>query len=87
MKRILLGIAIGITVITTLSMTISGAKNDNRFGGNSGVMLTVPAKPTSTVYVGYNQLNKYLQKGYQVQQVVTGDYNEPTNHSFLMVKY
>ena len=71
MKRILLGIAIGIAVILTLSMSISEASNDRRFGGNSGVTLTVPAKPIATQYVmGPDQMYVYLKRGYQVQQVV-----------------
>ena len=84
MKRIILGTAIAIIVILTLSMSISGAKNDGRFGGNGGVTLTVPAKPTATVYVmGEDQMYVYLKKGYQVQQVV-GDPTHSDRIRFLL---
>jgi hypothetical protein len=92
MKRTIyigIGAALAAILFGTLSMTIGDAYKDRRFGGNpqSGITLVVPAKPSSTKYVGYSQLNEYLKNGYQVQQVVTGDYNTPTSHHFLMVKY
>jgi hypothetical protein len=90
MKRLLYigtGMILAGILLFTTSITINDAYSDKRFGGNpqSGITLVVPAKPTSTVYVENNQLNKYLQKGYQVQQVVTIDGR--INPSFLMVKY
>lgn len=84
MRKTIIGALIGATAVITLSMTISDTTKDTRF---NAITLTVPAKPRQTAYVGHDQLNEYLKKGYQVQQVVTGDYNEPRNHHFLMVKY
>ena len=75
-------------LFVTLSMTISDANKDKRFGRYKPyVILTVPAKPIATVYVrGTDEMYKYIKKGYQVQDVVGGDYNQ-WDHSFLMVKY
>ena len=68
-------------------MTITDASKDNRFKATNGVMLSVPAKPIATVYVrGTDDMYRYIKKGYQVQDVVGGDYNQ-WDHSFLMVKY
>ena len=78
----------GFAFFVLISMTISDVKHDKRFGGYSGVILTVPAKPIATVYVrGTDAMYKYIKKGYQVQEVVDcGGANE-WHHMFLMVKY
>ena len=75
-------------LFVTLSMTISDANKDKRFGRYKNyVILTVPAKPTYTVYVlGEDQMKIYIKKGYQVQEVVGTD-NNTSYHRFLMVKY
>lgn len=77
----------GFTFFVMMSMTITDASKDNRFKATNGVMLSVPAKPIATVYVrGIDEMYRYIKKGYQVQDVVGGDYNQ-WDHSFLMVKY
>ncbi len=77
----------GFAIFITMSMTISQASRDSRFKATNGVMLVVPSKPIATVYVrGTDEMYKYIKKGYQVQDVVGGDYNT-WHHSFLMVKY
>jgi hypothetical protein len=91
MKRLLyIGTGMILTGIlfATLSMTISDARKDKRFGiYNPYVILTVPAKPLHTLYVlGTDDMYKYIKKGYQVQEVVGTD-NNTDNHRFLMVKY
>jgi len=88
MRKTILGITIGIVLLFTMSMTISDANKDKRFGGyGAHVILTVPAKPTSTAYVlGVYQMKLYIKKGYQVQEVVGTD-NNTDYHRFLMVKY
>ena len=91
MKRLLyIGTGMILTGIlfVTLSMTISDANKDKRFGRyNPYVILTVPAKPLYTVYVmGEDQMKLYIKKGYQVQEVVGTD-NDTDYHRFLMVKY
>jgi len=92
MRKTILGITIGIAMflvlLFTMSMTISDANKDKRFGGSGAtVILTVPAKPTYTVYVmGEDQMKLYIKKGYQVQEVVGTD-NNTDYHRFLMVKY
>lgn len=75
-------------LFVTLSMTISDARKDKRFGGyGATVILTVPAKPVYTVYVmGEDEMKLYIKKGYQVQEVVGTD-NDTDYHRFLMVKY
>lgn len=88
MKKENLGYLIaGFAIFMTMSMTISQASNDARINGPNGIVLSVPAKPIATVYVrGTDEMYKYIKKGYQVQDVVGGDYNT-WHHSFLMVKY
>jgi len=91
MKRLLyigIGMILAGILFVTLSMTISDANKDKRFGRyNPYVILTVPAKPTYTVYVlGVDQMKLYIKKGYQVQEVVGTD-NNTDYHRFLMVKY
>jgi hypothetical protein len=88
MKRENLGYLIaGFAFFVMMSMTINDAEKDFRFRVANGIMLTVPAKPIATVYVrGTDEMYKYIKKGYQVQDVVGGDYNQ-WDHSFLMVKY
>ena len=77
----------GFAFFVMMSMTITDASKDKRFRVDNGVILSVPAKPIATVYVrGTNEMYKYIKKGYQVQDVVGGDYNQ-WDHSFLMVKY
>jgi hypothetical protein len=91
MKRLLyigIGMILAGILFVTLSMTISDANKDKRFGGyGATVILTVPAKPTYTVYVlGVDEMKLYIKKGYQVQEVVGTD-NNTDYHRFLMVKY
>jgi hypothetical protein len=92
MRKTILGITIGIAMFSvllfTMSMTISDARKDKRFGGyGPHVILTVPAKPLHTLYVlGTDDMYKYIKKGYQVQEVVGTD-NNTDAHRFLMVKY
>ena len=88
MKRENLGYLIaGFAFFAMMSMTIADASKDKRFKATNGVMLSVPAKPIATVYVrGTDEMYRYIKKGYQVQDVVGGDYNQ-WDHSFLMVKY
>jgi hypothetical protein len=91
MKRLLYivtGMILAGVLFATLSMTISDARKDKRFGGyGATVILTVPAKPAYTVYVlGTDDMYKYIKKGYQVQEVVGTD-NNTDDHRFLMVKY
>ena len=88
MKRENLGYLIaGFAFFVMMSMTITDASKDKRFRVDNGVILSVPAKPIATVYVqGTDEMYKYIKKGYQVQDVVGGDYNQ-WDHSFLMVKY
>ncbi len=88
MKKENLGYLIaGFAFFLMMSMTINDASKDNRFKATNGVMLSVPAKPIATVYVrGTDEMYKYIKRGYQVQDVVGGDYNQ-WDHSFLMVKY
>ena len=77
----------GFAFFVMMSMTITDASKDKRFRVDNGVILAVPAKPIATVYVrGTDEMYKYIKKGYQVQDVVGGDYNQ-WDHSFLMVKY
>jgi hypothetical protein len=77
----------GFAFFVMMSMTITDASKDKRFRVDNGVILSVPAKPIATVYVrGTDEMYKYIKKGYQVQDVVGGDYNQ-WDHSFLMVKY
>ena len=77
----------GFAFFVMMSMTITDASKDNRFKATNGVILSVPAKPIATLYVqGTDEMYKYIKKGYQVQDVVGGDYNQ-WDHSFLMVKY
>ena len=77
----------GFAFFIMMSMTITDASKDKRFRVDNGVILSVPAKPIATVYVrGTDEMYKYIKKGYQVQDVVGGDYNQ-WDHSFLMVKY
>jgi len=74
-------------IFVMMSMTITDASKDKRFRVDNGVILSVPAKPIATVYVrGTDEMYRYIKKGYQVQDVVGGDYNQ-WDHSFLMVKY
>ena len=81
-------LALGILLTVVSSMTVTSASNDRRFGGYNGITLTVPAKPTSTVYVmGKDQMYVYLKRGYQVQQVVGDPTHSDGYHYFLMVKY
>ena len=88
MKRENLGYLIaGFAFFVMMSMTITDASKDKRFRVDNGVILSVPAKPIATVYVrGTDEMYRYIKKGYQVQDVVGGDYNQ-WDHSFLMVKY
>ena len=88
MKKENLGYLIaGFAIFVTMSMTISDAQNDARINGPNGIVFSIPAKPIATVYVrGTDEMYKYIKKGYQVQDVVGGDYNQ-WDHSFLMVKY
>jgi len=88
MKKENLGYLIaGFAIFVTMSMTINDAEKDFRFRATNGIILSVPAKPIATVYVrGTDEMYKYIKKGYQVQDVVGGDYNQ-WDHSFLMVKY
>ena len=77
----------GFAFFVMMSMTITDASKDKRFRVDNGVILSVPAKPIATVYVrGTDEMYRYIKKGYQVQDVVGGDYNQ-WDHSFLMVKY
>jgi hypothetical protein len=77
----------GFAIFMSMSMTISQASNDARINGPNGIVYSIPAKPIATVYVrGTEAMYKYIKKGYQVQDVVGGDYNQ-WDHSFLMVKY
>ena len=77
----------GFAFFVMMSMTITDASKDKRFRVDNGVILSVPAKPIATLYVqGTDEMYKYIKKGYQVQDVVGGDYNQ-WDHSFLMVKY
>ena len=89
MKRENLGYLIaGFAFFVMMSMTITDASKDLRFKATNGVMLSVPAKPTSTVYVlGSENMHKLVKKGYQVQQVLDGGSMRSENHYFLMVKY
>jgi hypothetical protein len=78
----------GFAIFMTMSMTISQAGRDSRFRATNGVMLTVPAKPVATVYVrGTDAMCKYIKKGYQVQEIADGGWENVENHMFLMVKY
>lgn len=78
----------GFAIFITMSMTISQASNDARINGPNGIVLSVPAKPTATVYVrGTDDMYKYIKKGYQVQAVEAGGNSSIEYHSFLMVKY
>ena len=88
MKKENLGYLIaGFAIFMSMSMTISQASRDSRFRATNGIVLSIPAKPIATVYVrGTDAMYKYIKKGYQVQDVVGGDYNQ-WDHSFLMVKY
>lgn len=88
MKKENLGYLIaGFAIFITMSMTIFDAQSDGRINGANGIVLSIPAKPTATVYVrGIDEMYKYIKKGYQVQDVVGGDNNQ-WDHSFLMVKY
>ena len=80
-------IGLGIGLFMTLSLTLNQGKHDSRIGGSSGVVLMVPAKPSSTVFVqGVYKMNQYLQKGYQVQEAV-GTTTQSQYQYFLMVKY
>ena len=88
MKRENIGYLLaGFAIFVTMSMTIFDAQGDARINGANGIVLSIPAKPTATVYVrGTDEMYKYIKKGYQVQDVVGGDNNQ-WHHSFLMVKY
>jgi|LakMenEpi03Aug12_release.lakeMendotaPanAssembly.Ray.scaffolds.fasta_scaffold2299643_1 hypothetical protein len=78
----------GFAIFMTMSMTISQASNDSRFRATNGIVLSVPAKPTATVYVrGTDDMYKYIKKGYQVQAVEAGGNSSIDYHMFLMVKY
>lgn len=89
MKRENLGYLIaGFAFFVMMSMTISEARVDPRFKASTGVILAVPAKPITTVYVkGTDEMYKYIKKGYQVQAVTDGGGGNEWYHSFLMVKY
>lgn len=88
MKReYVLGFFIGLGFFLMLSMTIDQGSSDYRISRTSGVTLTVPAKPSFTVYVqGVTKMNQYIKKGYQVQDLATGN-SDPRWQYFLMVKY
>ena len=78
----------GFAIFITMSMTISQASNDARINGPNGIVLSVPAKPTATVYVrGTDDMYKYIKKGYQVQEIADGGWKNVENHMFLMVQY
>jgi hypothetical protein len=84
MKKLFLVIALFVT----LSLTLDKGSNDPRVSGSSGVLLNVPAQPKFTVYVqGIDKMNKYLKKGFQVQEVKDYGSSNSNNHFFLMVKY
>jgi len=84
-KYLILAFIGGIIFTTLLSVSQSDA-NKRRTGGIH-VNYTIPVKPSHTVYVvGIKNMNKYLIKGYQVQQT-QGQYNDAVNVGFLMVKY
>ena len=69
-------------------MTLNQGKYDSRIGGSSGVHLNVPANPSYTVYVqGISNMKKYINRGYQVQEVKDGGSVNSDSHCFLMVKY
>ena len=81
------GFFIGLGFFLMMSMTIDQGASDFRISRTTGVSLTVPAKPSSTVYIqGVTKMNEYLKKGYQVQQTVDGN-EDPKWQYFLMVKY
>lgn len=78
----------GFAIFMTMSMTIFDAQGDARINGANGIVLSIPAKPTATVYVrGTEAMYKFLKKGYQVQAVTDGGSADEMWHSFLMVKY
>ena len=82
------GIVMLVVGISMMSMTISDASKDKRFKASNGVILSVPAKPKSTVYVrGSENMYKYIKKGYQVQEIADGGNANEWDHMFLMVKY
>ena len=82
MKNLILAFIGGIIFTSLLSVSYSDVKS---FRTNLGY--TIPVKPMSTVYVvGTDNMYKYLNKGYQVQQML-GHNSIHTNIGFLMIKY
>lgn len=78
----------GFAIFMTMSMTIFDAQGDARINGANGIVLSIPAKPTATVYVrGTEAMYKYIKKGYQVEEIADGGATYTDYHSFLMVKY
>ena len=87
-KQNLIFLILGLGLFMIFSMTLNQGKNDSRIGGSSGVHLNVPATPSYTVYVqGISNMKKYINKGYQVQEVKDRGSINSDNHYFLMVKY
>ena len=87
-RRYVLPFIIGLGFFLMMSMTIDQGASDYRISRTSGVSLTVPAKPSSTVYIqGVSKMNQYIKKGYQVQDIPGGGNPDPTWQYFLMVKY
>jgi len=86
-KEHVLWFFIGLGFFLMLSMTIDQGSSDYRISRTSGVTLTVPAKPSFTVYIqGFTKMNQYIKKGYQVQEIAAGN-ADPELQYFLMVKY
>lgn len=86
-KEHVLWFFIGLGFFLMLSMTIDQGSYDSRISGARGVTLTVPAKPSFTVYIqGVTKMNQYIKKGYQVQEIAAGN-ADPELQYFLMVKY
>lgn len=79
-------ILVGFALFLIMSMTLSEGARDVMINGS--FVLNVPAKPSSTVYVqGVDNMNKYIKRGYQVQEVVDAGHHHPRFHYFLMIKY
>ena len=74
---------VGFSIPILLSMTFKEANSNS--GHSPQVHFTIPVKPKSTIIIDNCYMNKYLKKGYQVQQMVhtTGD----ERVKLLMVKY